>query len=152
MKVVGVTGSVGKSTTKEMIAGVLSGTFKVGKSPVNHNNDIGLPMSILALPEDTEVAVLEMGMDSRGEIDVLADMVRPDIAVITNNGIYHAADFYQGGTGYYANGSKIIPITWTCDGEKEPFRYYTMDGQPLSIGQGNTYIGIIPTGSAVSYS
>ena len=86
-----------------------------------------------------------------GQAEAFTNVIIMD-TVITNNGIYHAADFNQGGTGYYANGSKIIPITWTCDGEKEPFRYYTMDGQPLSIGQGNTYIGIIPTGSAVSYS
>ena len=57
-KVVGITGSVGKSTTKEMVASVLHSTYRVGKSPVNHNNDIGMPMSILALPDDTQVAVL----------------------------------------------------------------------------------------------
>jgi len=60
MKVVGITGSVGKSTTKEMVSAVLSSTYKVSKTPANHNNDIGMPMAILAMPEDTEVAVLEM--------------------------------------------------------------------------------------------
>ena len=62
-KVVAVTGSVGKSTTKEMIAAVLGSTYKISKTPANHNNDIGMPMAILAMPMDTEVAVLEMGMN-----------------------------------------------------------------------------------------
>ena len=89
MKVVGVTGSVGKSTTKEMIATVLSSTYRTGKSPVNHNNDLGLPMSILALPEETEVAVLEMGMNHFREIAYLTSIACPDIAVIINIGTMH---------------------------------------------------------------
>ena len=89
MKVVGVTGSVGKSTTKEMIAAVLSGTYKVGKTPVNHNNDIGMPMAVLAMDEDTEVAVLEMGMNHFREIAYLASIALPDVAVIVNIGTMH---------------------------------------------------------------
>jgi len=89
MKVVGVTGSVGKSTTKEMIACVLDGTYKVGKTPVNHNNDIGMPMAVLAMPEDTEVAVLEMGMNHFREIAYLASIAQPDVAVIINIGTMH---------------------------------------------------------------
>lgn len=77
MKVVAVTGSVGKSTTKEMIACVLDGTYRVGKTPANHNNDIGMPMALLAMPEDTEVAVLEMGMNHFREIAYLASIGRP---------------------------------------------------------------------------
>ena len=89
MKVVAVTGSVGKSTTKEMIATVLDGTYKVAKTPVNHNNDIGMPMAILAMPEDTQVAVLEMGMNHFREIAYLAGIGKPDIAVIINIGTMH---------------------------------------------------------------
>ncbi|MBQ7817587.1 MAG: UDP-N-acetylmuramoyl-tripeptide--D-alanyl-D-alanine ligase [Oscillospiraceae bacterium] len=89
MKVVGVTGSVGKSTTKEMIACVLSGTYRVGKTPVNHNNDIGMPMAVLSMPEDTEVAVLEMGMNHFREIAYLASIALPDVAVIINIGTMH---------------------------------------------------------------
>lgn len=89
MRVVGVTGSVGKSTTKEMIACVLSSSYRVGKTPVNHNNDIGMPMAILAMPEDTQVAVLEMGMNHFREIAYLTSIARPDIAVITNIGTMH---------------------------------------------------------------
>ena len=89
MKVVAVTGSVGKSTTKEMIATVLSSTYRVGKTPVNHNNDIGMPMSILSMPEDTQIAVLEMGMNHFGEIAYLSKIARPDVAVIINIGRMH---------------------------------------------------------------
>ena len=89
MKVVGVTGSVGKSTTKEMIACVLETTYRTGKSPVNHNNDLGLPMAILALPENTQVAVLEMGMNHFREMAYLTSIAKPDLAVIINIGTMH---------------------------------------------------------------
>lgn len=89
MKVVAVTGSVGKSTTKEMIATVLDGTYKVAKTPVNHNNDIGMPMAILAMPEDTQVAVLEMGMNHFREIAYLTNIGKPDVAVVVNIGTMH---------------------------------------------------------------
>ena len=89
MKVIGVTGSVGKSTTKEMICAVLADTFRVSKTPANHNNDIGMPMAVLSMPEDTEVAVLEMGMNHFREIAYLASIAQPDLAVITNIGTMH---------------------------------------------------------------
>ena len=89
MKVVGVTGSVGKSTTKEMIAAVLQTTYRVGKTPVNHNNDIGMPMAILSMKEDTQVAVLEMGMNHFREIAYLSSIAKPDLAVIINIGTMH---------------------------------------------------------------
>ena len=88
-KVVAITGSVGKSTTKEMIAAVLSGTFRVSKTPANHNNDIGMPMAVLDMPEDTEVAVLEMGMNHFREIAYLSCIAHPDVAVIINVGTAH---------------------------------------------------------------
>ena len=89
MKVVGVTGSVGKSTTKEMVAAVLGSTFCVRKTPANHNNDIGMPMAILGMPEDTQVAVLEMGMNHFREIAYLSAIAKPDVAVIVNIGTMH---------------------------------------------------------------
>jgi len=89
MKVVGVTGSVGKSTTKEMIAAVLGSTYRVEKTPVNQNNDIGMPMAILAMPEDTQIAVLEMGMNHFREIAYLSSIAKPDVAVIINIGTMH---------------------------------------------------------------
>ncbi len=89
VKVVGITGSVGKSTTKEMIACVLEGSFVVSKTPANHNNDIGMPMAVLAMPDSTEVAVLEMGMNHFREIAYLAGIAKPDVAVIINIGTMH---------------------------------------------------------------
>ena len=88
-KVVGITGSVGKSTTKEMVATVLESTYKVSKTPANHNNDIGMPMAILSMPLDTEVAVLEMGMNHFREIAYLSEIAHPDVAVIINIGTTH---------------------------------------------------------------
>ncbi len=89
MKVVGITGSVGKSTTKEMVACTLQGAYRVAKTPVNHNNDIGMPMAILGMPEDTQVAVLEMGMNHFREIAYLTAIAKPDIGVIVNIGTAH---------------------------------------------------------------
>ena len=89
LKVVAVTGSVGKSTTKEMVAQVLTGTYRTAKTPVNHNNDIGVPMAILGIPEDTEAAVLEMGMNHFREIAYLSHIGQPDLAVIVNIGTAH---------------------------------------------------------------
>ena len=70
---------------------------------------------------------------------------------ITNNGIYHAADFVAGGTGYYANGGKIIPITWTCADEDSAFEFFTQNGEPLLMGQGNTYIAICTPESPITW-
>ena len=89
MKVVGVTGSVGKSTTKEMIACVLEGDYVVSKTPANFNNDLGMPMAILAMPDSTQVAVLEMGMNHFREIAYLSKIAQPDVGVIINVGTMH---------------------------------------------------------------
>ncbi len=72
-------------------------------------------------------------------------------ANITTDGIYFVADFNAGGAGYYANGGKIIPINWTCAGDKEPFVFTTQDGTPLDVGVGNTYIAICTPESPVTY-
>ena len=84
-----VTGSVGKTSTRDMLYYAVSTTFKTGRNPKNFNNGIGLPLSIMDFEPDTEVAVLEMGMGAAGEIEKLADIVRPDAGVITNIGVSH---------------------------------------------------------------
>jgi len=89
IKVVGITGSCGKTSTKDLIAAFLSCKYKVFKTKGNFNNQIGLPLMILELDSSYDVAVLEMGMSDLGEIDVLANCARPDIAVITNIGLSH---------------------------------------------------------------
>ena len=87
--VIGVTGSVGKTTTKQMLASVLSQKYRVLYTEGNFNNHIGLPMTIFRLDRTHEAAVLEMGMNHMGEIDYLTRIARPDIAVITNVGDAH---------------------------------------------------------------
>ena len=89
IKVIGVTGSTGKTTTKDLIAAALSSRYKVFKTKGNFNNEIGLPLMIFSLDSTYDIAVLEMGMSNLNEIHRLADVARPDIAVITNIGISH---------------------------------------------------------------
>ena len=87
-KLVGVTGSVGKTSTKDMIYSVVSQKYKTLKTEGNHNNDIGLPLTILKL-QDHEAAVIEMGMNHFGEISYLTNIAKPNVAIITNIGTAH---------------------------------------------------------------
>lgn len=88
-KVIGITGSVGKTTTREMIRTALEPSFRVVTTQKNLNNEIGLPLTILGAPRGTEVLVLEMGMRGLGQIDYLTNIACPDIACITNVGYSH---------------------------------------------------------------
>lgn len=89
VKVVGITGSVGKTSTKEMIASVLEQKYHVLKTAGNFNNEIGLPLTIFNIRDEHKIAVLEMGINHFGEMHRLAKMARPDICVITNIGLCH---------------------------------------------------------------
>ena len=89
LPVVQVTGSVGKTTTKEMIASVLGAKFNTLKTAANYNNEIGTPQTLLGLSRAHQAAVIETGMDRAGQIRYLGEMVKPDIAVITNVGDMH---------------------------------------------------------------
>lgn len=88
-KVIGITGSNGKTSTKDILASLLKTQYKTHKTIGNFNNYIGLPLTILSMGEDTEMAVLEMGMDNFGQIELLTSIARPDAAVITNIGEAH---------------------------------------------------------------
>lgn len=89
MKVIGITGSNGKTSTKDMLASVLSKKYITQKTLGNFNNEIGVPLTLLSFGESIEVAVVEMGMENLGELSFLTKMVRPDIAIITNVGCAH---------------------------------------------------------------
>lgn len=87
--VIGVTGSNGKTTTKDMTAMTLSAKYRVHKTQGNYNNEIGLPYTLLKMPEDTQVCVAEMGMSGFGEIEILSKIAQPNIAAITLIGESH---------------------------------------------------------------
>lgn len=89
IKVVGITGSTGKTSTKDIMSAILSEKYKVFKTKGNFNNHIGLPLMILELDSSYDIAILEMGMSNLKEISFLADIARPSIAVITNVGLSH---------------------------------------------------------------
>ena len=86
---IAITGSVGKTTTKEFVAAVLEESFKVHKTEGNFNSNIGMPLSMLSMKHDTEVSVLERGMSDFGEIEYLSKIAEPDIAIVTNIGSSH---------------------------------------------------------------
>ncbi len=95
VKVVGITGSVGKTSTKEMIASVLAQKYRVHKTEGNYNNEVGLPLTIFKIREEHQVAVLEMGISDFHEMERLAAIARPDIGVITNIGQSHLEDLHS---------------------------------------------------------
>jgi UDP-N-acetylmuramoyl-tripeptide--D-alanyl-D-alanine ligase len=89
VEVIGVTGSVGKTTTKEITAAVLSTRYRVLKNEANYNNEIGLPLTLLNLRREHERAILEMGMYAPGEIRLLCQIARPRVGIVTNVGPSH---------------------------------------------------------------
>lgn len=90
---IALTGSNGKTTTKEMIAEGLAGKHRVHRTPGNYNNELGVPLTLLALPEDAQIAVLELAMSGAGEIAALGAMTDPDIGLVTNVRAVHMAFF-----------------------------------------------------------
>lgn len=144
-KVVGITGSNGKTTTKDMTEAVIRSKFKVHKTQGNFNNHIGLPMTILEMPSSTEVIILEMGMNHAGEIKVLSELAEPDVAVITMIGESHieylgsrkgiAAAKMEIVAGLKKNGTLIYP------GEEELLSPLVQELEPkqrITFGTGKT--------------
>ena len=137
--VVAITGSSGKTTTKEIVASTLESKYKVFKTPLNHNNEVGLCQTIFATPEDTEVLVLEMGMRGLGEIELLSKYAEPDYTIVSNVGTAHIGRLgsrdniarakceivkYQRGNVFIAHNDDLIRRNVAFDGEK---LFYTID-------------------------
>jgi UDP-N-acetylmuramoyl-tripeptide--D-alanyl-D-alanine ligase len=131
--VVAITGSSGKTTTKEIVASTLESKYRVFKTPLNHNNEIGLCQTIFEMPSDTEVLVLEMGMRGLGEIELLSKYAEPDITIISNVGTAHIGRLgtreniakakceivkYQRGAVFIAHDDELIKKTVEFDGDK----------------------------------
>ena len=131
--VVAITGSSGKTTTKELVSSVLSEKYKTFKTPLNHNNEIGFCQTIFEAPDDTEVLVLEMGMRGLGEIELLSKYSEPDITIISNVGTAHIGRLgsreniakakceivkYQRGNIFIAHNDELIKNTVEFNGEK----------------------------------
>ena len=133
LKVVAITGSSGKTTTKEIVSSTLSAKFKTFKTPLNHNNEVGFCQTLFAVPDGTELLVLEMGMRGLGEIELLSKYAEPDISIISNVGTAHIGRLgsreniarakceivkYQRGNVFIAHNDELIKKTVEFNGEK----------------------------------
>lgn len=128
---VGITGSVGKTTTKEMAKVVCETRYKTHASSGNFNNELGLPLSLLAAPEDCELLILEMGMSSRGEIKRLTEIAHPQIGIITNVGVSHLGKL---GSRDNIARAKAELIEGLCDFDEGLVRKFTLpDKHPYLI-------------------
>lgn len=145
-KVIGITGSNGKTSTKDLVAAVVKSTYNTHYTKGNLNNHIGLPLTILSMPRDTEVLVLEMGMNAFGEIDLLSKIANPDLAIITNIGESHI-EFLGSREGIIKakleirNGMKNDGIL-IIDGDEEQLIALHEDQQVITCGfkEDNEYI------------
>lgn len=128
--VIGVIGSVGKTTAKEMTASVLSAKYKVFRTPENLNNEIGVPLSLLSISDEDEAAVIEMGISDFGEMSRLADMVRPDICIMTTIGYCHL--------------DKLGDLDGVLRAKSEVFRYMKPDGIAVVNGDDEKLAALEP--------
>lgn len=141
IKIVGITGSEGKTTTKDIIQGILSSRYKTKKTLGNHNNHIGLPLTILNLQEDDEFGVIEMGMSNKGEIPVLCDIAGIDYGVITNIGDSHL-EFMINRDNVFAEKSQIKNY---IDSDKlflfgDDVYLKNLEGNKIGFGKENNFV------------
>ena len=138
--VVGVTGSVGKTTAKEMIWAVLNQRFRTHKNRMNFNNEISLPLMMLDMPEDAQAAVMEMGISNFGEMSRLARMVRPTLAVMTNIGDAHL-EFLHDHAGVLRAKTEVFDHMYgeglaILNGDDETLRAYDCPVKKITFGRG----------------
>lgn len=152
--VVGVTGSVGKTTTKEMLAAGLSSAYRVHKTSGNFNNLIGVPITLLSADTQDQVVVCEMGMNHKGELERLTQAVRPDVAVITNVGTSHIG-LLGSREGIARAKAEIVSgmgetgrLRPTCIGDVDPCIFLTSDNDFADLIEGEY---CKPAGLACSY-
>lgn len=146
--IVGITGSVGKTSTKEMIACVLGEEFKTHKTEGNYNNEVGVPLTLLRLSKDDDISVIEMGMSNFGEISRLTNAVKPDTAVITNIGVSHIENLgsregirkakFEIFEGLSVDGTVILngddPYLWSANGDIDyETLYYGIENKACDI-------------------
>ena len=135
--VIGITGSVGKTTGKELIAAVLGAKFKTLKTLGSQNNELGVPLTLLSLDETHEAAVIEMGINDFGEMSLLAQMVRPDIFVMTKIG--------------YAHLDNLKTLDGVLKAKTETFAYMRPDGIAVLNGDDDLLWGYDPGLRRVMY-
>ena len=145
LPVIGITGSVGKTTAKEMIWAVLNQKFKTHKNRMNFNNEVSLPLMLLETPEDAKAAIMEMGISDFGEMSRLAAMVRPTIAVITNIGDAHL-EFLGDRRGVLKAKTEIFDFMSgeglaILNGDDEHLRFYPCPVKKITFGlkEGNDF-------------
>jgi UDP-N-acetylmuramoyl-tripeptide--D-alanyl-D-alanine ligase len=111
--VIAITGSAGKTTTKDLLAAILSQKYNVVKTHENQNNEFGVPLTVLSASDDTEILIVEMGMRKKGDIDFLTNIVRPTHVVVTNIGVSHI-EFFKNQKGIASAKSEIFkaPLKW----------------------------------------
>ncbi|MBQ8782186.1 MAG: UDP-N-acetylmuramoyl-tripeptide--D-alanyl-D-alanine ligase [Clostridia bacterium] len=159
--VIGLTGSVGKTTTKEMICAALSSELNTLKTEGNLNNQIGVPKTLMRLNSDFEAAVIEMGMDNKGQISVLSRCVKPTAAVITNIGVSHMENLgsregilaakleilegLSDGAPVFLNGDD--PYLMSAQIENHPVIYYGINNSICKYKAEN----IVPDGTSTSF-
>ncbi len=150
-KVIALTGSSGKTTTKEMLTSVCKQQFRTFSTPLNHNNEVGFCQTILSMPKDTQVLILEMGMRGLGEIELLSKYSNPDITIITNVGTSHIGrlgsreniakakceicKFQKSNGTFIAHDSDLIRKTVEFNGEKVYFSIKDVEFQEKQIGK-----------------